>query len=33
MRLVFQEYRLIGIEFSLIALLTAIYFLLVRYVT
>ncbi len=33
MRLVIQEVRHIGIQFSLIALLTMVYFLLVRLVT
>ena len=33
MRLVIQEFRHIGIQFSLIALLTMVYFLLVRLVT
>ncbi len=33
MRLVIQEFRHIGIQFSLITLLTMVYFLLVRVVT
>jgi len=33
MRLVIQEFRHVGIQFSLIALLTMAYFLLVRLVT
>ena len=33
MRLVIQEFRYVGIQFSLIALLTMAYFLLVRLVT
>jgi len=33
MRLVVQEFRHVGIRFSLIALLTMVYFLLVRLVT
>ena len=33
MRLVIQEFRHIGIQFSLIALLTMVYFLLVKLIT
>ncbi len=33
MRLIIQEFRLASIQFSLIALLTMVYFLLVRLVT
>ena len=33
MRLVIEEFRHIGIQFSLIVLLTMVYFLLVRFVT
>jgi hypothetical protein len=33
MRLVLEEFRHIGIQFSLIVILTMVYFLLVRFVT